>query len=206
MQGIYACFKRYMKRSFDIVFSFVGLIILLPLFIVVGLLIKLTSSGPVFYHQTRVGYKGKDFRLFKFRTMKVDADKNGLLTVGGRDPRVTSVGYYLRKFKIDELPQLINVLNGTMSFVGPRPEVRKYVDLYTEEQRKVLLLKPGITDYASLEYFSENDLLARSSDPEATYINEVMPAKLKLNLKYMNEVGLYTDVKLILRTIGKILF
>ncbi|MFO0357912.1 MAG: sugar transferase [Sphingobacteriaceae bacterium] len=195
-----------MKRSFDIVFSFVGLIILLPLFIVVGLLIKLTSSGPVFYHQTRVGYKGKDFRLFKFRTMKVDADKNGLLTVGGRDPRVTSVGYYLRKFKIDELPQLINVLNGTMSFVGPRPEVRKYVDLYTEEQRKVLLLKPGITDYASLEYFSENDLLARSSDPEATYINEVMPAKLKLNLKYMNEVGLYTDVKLILRTIGKILF
>lgn len=195
-----------MKRLFDIVFSFVGLIILLPLFIVVGLLIKLTSSGPVFYHQTRVGYKGMDFRLFKFRTMKVDADKNGLLTVGGRDPRVTSVGYYLRKFKIDELPQLINVLNGTMSFVGPRPEVRKYVDLYTEEQRKVLLLKPGITDYASLEYFSENDLLARSSDPEATYINEVMPAKLKLNLKYMNEVGLYTDVKLILRTIGKILF
>lgn len=195
-----------MKRSFDIVFSLIGLIILLPLFIVVGLLIKLTSSGPVFYYQTRVGYKGMDFRLFKFRTMKVDADKNGLLTVGGRDPRVTSIGYYLRKFKIDELPQLINVLNGTMSFVGPRPEVRKYVDLYTEEQRKVLLLKPGITDYASLEYFSENDLLARSSDPEATYINEVMPAKLKLNLKYMNDVGLYTDVKLILRTIGKILF
>lgn len=195
-----------MKRSFDIVFSLIGLIILLPLFIVVGLLIKLTSSGPVFYHQTRVGYMGKDFRLFKFRTMKVDADKNGLLTVGGRDPRVTSIGYYLRKFKIDELPQLINVLNGTMSFVGPRPEVRKYVDLYTEEQRKVLLLKPGITDYASLEYFSENDLLARSSDPEATYINEVMPAKLKLNLKYMNDVGLYTDLKLILRTIGKILF
>lgn len=195
-----------MKRSFDIVFSLIGLIILLPLFILVGLLIILTSSGPVFYHQTRVGYKGMDFRLFKFRTMKVDADKNGLLTVGGRDPRVTSIGYYLRKFKIDELPQLINVLNGTMSFVGPRPEVRKYVDLYTEEQRKVLLLKPGITDYASLEYFSENDLLARSSDPESTYINEVMPAKLKLNLKYMNEVGLYTDVKLILRTIGKILF
>lgn len=193
-----------MKRLFDIVFSLLGLIILLPLFIVVGLLIKFTSSGPIFYMQTRVGINGTDFKLFKFRTMVVDADKKGLLTVGGRDPRVTSIGYYLRKFKIDELPQLINVLFGTMSFVGPRPEVRKYVDLYSEEQKKVLTITPGITDYASLEYFNENDLLSKTEDPEQVYIKEVMPAKLKLNLKYMKEAGFFTDLKIIFRTIARI--
>lgn len=193
-----------MKRSFDIVFSLIGLILLMPLFFVVAILIKLSSSGPIFYLQTRVGLNGNDFKLYKFRTMTVDADKKGLLTVGGRDPRVTSIGYYLRKFKIDELPQLLNVLFGSMSFVGPRPEVRKYVDMYTEEQKNVLSIKPGITDYASLEYFNENDLLSRSENPEQVYIQEVMPAKLKLNLKYMREAGFFTDLKIIFRTLARI--
>ena len=193
-----------MKRLFDIVFSLLGLIILLPLFVIISVLIKLSSSGPVFYLQTRVGLNGADFQLYKFRTMVIDADKNGLLTIGGRDPRITSVGYYLRKFKIDELPQLINVLFGTMSFVGPRPEMRKYVELYTDNQKKVLNILPGITDFASLEYFNENDLLSKSEEPEQVYIRDVMPAKLKLNLKYMNETGFLTDLKIILRTIARI--
>jgi lipopolysaccharide/colanic/teichoic acid biosynthesis glycosyltransferase len=137
--------------------------------------------------------------------MYPDADKKGLLTVGGRDPRITRLGYYLRKFKLDELPQLLNVLNGSMSLVGPRPEVKKYVDLYTPEQRQVLNVRPGITDYASLEYFSENELLAASNDPEKTYIEEVMPAKLELNKKYINEAGLITDLRIIFRTLGKVL-
>jgi lipopolysaccharide/colanic/teichoic acid biosynthesis glycosyltransferase len=137
--------------------------------------------------------------------MKPGADSQGLLTVGGRDPRITGVGYFLRKYKLDELPQLVNVLIGDMSLVGPRPEVRKYVDLYTDEQRKVLNLKPGITDYASIEYFDENDLIARSKDPEQTYIKEIMPAKIKLNLKYMSEVGVLTDLKLIFKTFARIL-
>lgn len=137
--------------------------------------------------------------------MHTDADKKGLLTVGGRDPRVTAIGYYLRKYKLDELPQLFNVLFGSMSLVGPRPEVRKYVNMYTTEQQKVLLVKPGITDYASLEYINENDLLAASSNPEETYIKEIMPAKLNLNMKYIHNQGLATDLKIIFQTIGKII-
>ena len=194
-----------MKRIFDIVLSFIGLMILSPFFLIISFLIVIGSGFPVFYLQSRVGKNGKDFKLFKFRTMRKNADKAGLLTVGGRDPRVTSIGYYLRKYKLDELPQLLNVLFGTMSLVGPRPEVRKYVDLYTEEQRKVLQVKPGITDFASIEYFNENELLATSKDPEATYIHEVMPAKLELNKKYINDSGLLSDLKIITRTISKIL-
>lgn len=163
-----------------------------------------TSGFPIFYLQTRVGRSGKDFQLFKFRTMHLNADKKGLLTVGGKDPRVTGIGYYLRKYKLDELPQLFNVLFGTMSLVGPRPEVRKYVDLYSAEQRKVLSVRPGITDFASLEFINENDLLAKSTDPEQTYINEVMPAKLALNAKYIEQQGILTDFKIILNTIFKI--
>jgi len=136
--------------------------------------------------------------------MHLDADKKGLLTVGGRDPRVTTIGYYLRKYKLDELPQLFNVLFGTMSLVGPRPEVRKYVDLYTKEQQQVLSVKPGITDFASLEYINENDLLAKSSNPEKTYIDEIMPAKLDLNIKYIQQQGIFVDFKIILNTISKI--
>ena len=152
-----------------------------------------------------MGKNGKDFLLWKFRTMKPDSDKKGLLTVGGRDPRVTGIGYFLRKYKLDELPQLFNVLSGEMSLVGPRPEVRKYVEMYSPEQLKVLEVKPGITDYASIEYSKENELLAKSSDPEKTYIEEIMPAKLKLNMKYIEEKSFWTDLKIIFRTVGKIL-
>lgn len=193
-----------LKRLFDIFFSFMGIIILLPFFLIISLLVIITSGFPVFYLQKRVGQFNKDFHLFKFRTMRKDSDKKGLLTVGGRDPRITAIGYYLRKYKLDELPQLFNVLFGTMSLVGPRPEVRKYVDMYNHEQCKVLNVKPGITDYASLEYFSENELLAKSSEPESTYVNDIMPAKLELNKKYINEAGLSTDLKIILRTVKKI--
>lgn len=193
-----------MKRLFDIVASFIGLLLLSPFLLIIALCVGLSSPGGVFYRQVRVGRYGKDFRLWKFRTMRPDSDKKGLLTVGGRDPRVTRVGYVLRKYKLDELPQLLNVLSGDMSVVGPRPEVRKYVDLYTAEQRKVLDVRPGITDYASIEYSNENELLAKSNDPEKTYIEEVMPAKLKLNEKYIAEKSFATDLKIIFRTIGKI--
>lgn len=192
------------KRLFDIFASFFGILILVPFFIIIILLMIVTSGFPIFYLQTRVGRNGHDFKLFKFRTMHLNADKKGLLTVGGHDPRVTNVGYYLRKYKLDELPQLFNVLFGTMSLVGPRPEVRKYVDLYTNEQKQVLSVRPGITDFASLEFINENDLLAKSSNPEQTYINEIMPAKLSLNAKYINQQGVLTDLKIILSTIYKI--
>jgi lipopolysaccharide/colanic/teichoic acid biosynthesis glycosyltransferase len=193
-----------LKRLFDIVCSLIGILILSPFFILIILLVIVTSGFPVFYLQTRVGKNNIDFKLFKFRTMKMNADKQGLLTVGGRDPRITALGYYLRKFKLDELPQLFNVLFGSMSLVGPRPEVRKYVDLYSEEQKKVLSVKPGITDYASIDYINENELLAKSADPEQTYIKEIMPAKLDLNIKYIHDASLGTDLKIIFRTLGKI--
>lgn len=193
------------KRLFDIFSSLLGLIILSPFLLIISLLVLFSSPGGIFYRQTRVGKNDKSFRLWKFRTMKPDSDKKGLLTVGGRDPRVTGIGYFLRKYKLDELPQLINVLVGEMSIVGPRPEVRKYVDMYSPEQMRVLDVQPGITDYASIEYSNENDLLAKSSDPEKTYIEEIMPAKLKLNMKYIEEKSLATDLKIIFRTIGKIL-
>lgn len=194
-----------LKRTFDIFAALIGIIILLPFFIIICSIIIINSGFPIFYLQTRVGKNNVDFKLFKFRTMYTDADKKGLLTVGGRDPRVTAIGYYLRKYKLDELPQLFNVLFGSMSLVGPRPEVRKYVDMYTSEQKQVLNAKPGITDYASLEYINENELLAASSNPEETYINEIMPAKLKLNMKYIDKQGLMTDLKIILQTITKII-
>lgn len=193
-----------LKRLFDIIFSFSGLVFLSPLLLGLGLWVALGSKGGMFYRQERVGRYGKLFRLFKFRSMYTNSDKKGLLTVGGRDPRITPAGYYLRQYKLDELPQLLNVLMGDMSLVGPRPEVKKYVDLYTSEQKKVLLVRPGITDYASLEYFEENELLARSQDPEKTYIEDVMPAKLRLNGRYIQEAGLLTDLKIILRTLKRI--
>lgn len=192
------------KRLFDIFFSLFGILILFPFFLIISLLIVIDSKGGVFYLQNRVGRCGKDFKLFKFRTMQSNSDKKGLLTVGSKDSRITKIGYYLRKYKIDELPQLINVLNGTMSFVGPRPEVRKYVDLYNEDQLQILNVQPGITDFASLEYFHENDLLAKSDNPEKTYIEEVMPAKIALNKKYIANPSLGTDISIILKTIKKI--
>lgn len=193
-----------LKRIFDIVFSSFGLILFSPLFIVIAMLIKLDSRGNVFYKQSRVGLGDKDFSLLKFRSMRIDSDKQGLLTVSDRDDRITPVGRFLRKYKLDELPQLINILSGDMSFVGPRPEVRKYVMLYNEDQKQVLEVRPGLTDYASLEYINENEILGRSDDPEKTYIDEIMPAKLELNQKYIREQSFGTDLGIILKTIGKI--
>ncbi len=193
-----------MKRVFDLFFAFIGLIVLFVPFVFISIWILLDSRGGIFYRQTRVGKNNIDFRLWKFRSMRPDSDQKGLLTVGGRDPRITGSGYFLRKYKLDELPQLINVLVGDMSFVGPRPEVRKYVDLYNEEQRKVLNVLPGITDVASLQYFEENELLSKSNDPEKTYIEEIMPAKLKLNLEYISKANLGTDIGMIFKTIGRI--
>ena len=193
-----------MIRFFDFILSLVGLVVLAPIFIVLAIWIKIDSKGPVFYKQVRVGRNGIDFGLFKFRSMVVDADKKGLITVGGRDPRITRSGYFIRKYKLDELPQLINVLLGDMSLVGPRPEVRKYVELYTDEQQKVLSVKPGITDYASIEYMDENEILGKSSDPEKTYIEEIMPEKIKYNMKYINNKSLFEYFKIILLTVLKI--
>jgi lipopolysaccharide/colanic/teichoic acid biosynthesis glycosyltransferase len=193
------------KRCFDILFSFIGLVFLSPFFGLLAIIILIDSKGGVFYKQIRVGKKGVDFKLYKFRSMRVGSDKKGLLTVGGRDNRITKTGYFIRKYKLDELPQLINVFIGDMSLVGPRPEVRKYVDLYNSEQLKVLSVKPGITDYASIQYSNENELLAKSQDPEMTYIEEIMPDKLNLNMHYINESGVFTDVKIIVKTIKKIL-
>ncbi len=194
-----------LKRLFDIIFSFVGVLFFLPFFIIISIFIVFDSKGGVFYVQQRVGKGSVDFGLFKFRTMKTDSDKKGLLTVGNNDNRITKIGYYLRKYKIDELPQLLNVLFGSMSLVGPRPEVRKYVNLYNKEQLNVLSVKPGITDYASLEYFNENELLAKAENPEEIYINIVMQEKLALNKKYISNQGLITDVSIILKTVSKIL-
>lgn len=192
-------------RFFDFVLSLVGLVILAPIFIVLAVWIKIDSVGPVFYKQIRVGQNGKDFGLFKFRSMVVDADKKGLITVGGKDPRITRSGYFIRKYKLDELPQLINVLVGDMSLVGPRPEVRKYVELYDDEQNKVLSVKPGITDYASIEYMDENEILGKSTDPEKTYIEEIMPEKIKYNMKYIKNRSLIEYFKIIFLTVLKII-
>lgn len=193
------------KRLFDIIFSIFGLLItgVFILFFIIA--IKLTSKGPVFYKQDRVGKNKKIFKLLKFRTMVVDADKKGLLTVGSRDARITSIGYFLRKYKLDELPQLFNVLIGEMSIVGPRPEVEKYVNLYSNDQLQVLNVKPGLTDFASIEYIDENTILAMSENPEQTYIQEIMPIKLALNKKYILEKSLITDIKIILLTLKKLI-
>ena len=194
-----------MKRIFDIVFSLTGIIILSPFFLLFAVLIIIDSGFPVVYVQKRVGKDSSDFSLLKFRTMHVDSDKKGLLTVGKNDSRITRIGYFLRKYKLDELLQLLNVLAGDMSLVGPRPEVRKYIEIYNEEQKKVLSVKPGITDYASMIYSDESEILSRTNEPEKHYISHVMPAKLKLNLKYIENQGLITDLNIILKTIGRII-
>ena len=193
-----------MTRFFDILFSFFGLVILSPLFVIIWLIIVLTSKGSGFYKQIRVGKNGADFSLYKFRSMRKDADKGSLITVGGRDPRITKIGYFIRKFKIDELPQLFNVLKGDMSLVGPRPEVRKYVDLYTDEQKKVLSVRPGITDYASIEYVDENEILGKAENPDEVYVNQIMPDKIKLNMKYIENQSVKEYFKIIFLTVFKI--
>ena len=193
-----------LKRIFDITLSLFGLIILLPFMLIIAILIKLDSKGPVFFKQIRVTKNGREFKIFKYRTMRVGSDKYSQITVG-KDNRITKIGAFLRKYKLDEIPQLINVLLGDMSLVGPRPEVPKYVALYTDEQKEILKVRAGITDYASIEFSDENDLLASEEDPEKAYIEKVMPKKIELNKKYISEISMLTDIKIILITIKKIL-
>lgn len=194
-----------MKRIFDIIASGLGIACLSPLFLILAIWIKADSRGPVFYHQTRVGRHNRDFRLFKFRSMRPNSDRLGLITIGGRDPRVTRSGYYIRKYKLDELPQLINVFIGDMSLVGPRPEVRKYVDMYTPEQLHVLDVRPGITSLASIRYRNENDILAAADDPDRAYIEQVMPDKLAIDLQYVTRANLLTDIRIIFSTFSAII-
>ena len=193
-----------MIRFCDVFFSLLGLIVLSPIFVIIALCIVLDSRGGVFHRQVRVGRDGKDFRLLKFRSMASGADKKGLITVGAKDSRVTRVGYFLRKYKLDELPQLLNVVRGEMSLVGPRPEVRKYVDMYTVEQRKVLAVAPGITDYASIEYADENTILGQARDPDRAYVEQIMPDKIRYNMKYIDNRCLKEYFKIIFLTLMKI--
>ena len=194
-----------MKRAFDLVFSMMVLILFLPFGLIISLLILFSSPGGIFYRQERIGKNGVPFILYKFRSMRTNADQSGRLTVGMKDSRITIVGIFIRKYKLDEFPQFINVLFGHMSIVGPRPEVDEFVKLYTEEQRKILTVKPGITDYASIEYFNENEQLAQSDDPKKTYIEEVMPNKLEINQKYLSRPTLGHDLQIIFKTIRRIL-
>ena len=189
-----------MKRLFDILFSFVGLIVLLPILVVLGCIVSCSSKGSIFYKQKRVGRYNKDFIMYKFRTMYIYSDKQSLITIGENDYRITNIGYYLRKYKLDELPQLINVLKGDMSFVGPRPEVRYYVDMYSKEQIKVLNVRPGITDPASIAYRNENEILATKDNPQQYYIDVIMPDKLCINLQYINNRSFFKDIKVIIDT------
>jgi lipopolysaccharide/colanic/teichoic acid biosynthesis glycosyltransferase len=193
-----------MKRLFDILFSGFVIICFLPIGGILAILILVESKGGVFFKQERIGRNGIPFYLLKFRSMMTDSESKGKITVGTRDPRITKIGFYIRKYKLDEFPQFINVLKGEMSIVGPRPEVKEYVDLYSEEQRKILSVKPGITDYASLAYFHENELLAKSDNPQQTYINEVMPEKIRLNEKYLSNPTLTQDLVIIGKTFAKI--
>ena len=192
-------------RLSDIVLSLLGLLFLLPIFVILAVWIKFDSQGSIFFRQIRVGKDGRDFRIYKFRTMIVNAEKMGIITIGERDPRITNSGYFLRKYKLDELPQLINVFKGEMSFVGPRPEVRKYVEMYNQEQIKILTVKPGITDYASIEYINEDEILGKSLNPEKTYIEEIIPQKIKYNTKYINNKTVIEYFKIIFLTIIKII-
>lgn len=194
-----------MKRIFDIAASGCGLLVLSPIFLILAIWIKFDSQGPVFYRQVRVGRYNREFRLFKFRSMRIGSDKQGLITIGMRDPRVTCSGYYIRKYKLDELPQLVNVFIGDMSLVGPRPEVRKYVDMYTPEQMRVLDVRPGITDMASIRYCDENKLLGKVEDPDKFYVEVVMQDKLKINLDYVVHRSLCKDIRLIFSTLFTIM-
>lgn len=197
-------YRNCLKRTFDILFSSIGLLMLLPVFLVMAVWIKADSEGPVFYRQVRVGMHGKLFRIFKFRSMRLGSDKDSQITIGERDSRITRSGIIIRKYKLDELPQLINVFTGDMSFVGPRPEVPKYVDLYTEAQRHVLDVRPGITDMASIKYINENELLGKANNPEDYYIHTIMPDKLSINLEYVKNNSFMDDVTIIFKTLSKI--
>lgn len=194
-----------MIRFFDFLFSFLGLLFLSPLFLIIYISLSLESKGGGFYRQLRVGKNGRDFYVYKFRSMRVGSDAKGLITVGGRDPRITKIGYFIRKFKMDELPQLWNVLKGDMSLVGPRPEVRKYVNLYTDKQREVLSVRPGITDYASIEYIDENRILGQATDPDKAYVELIMPDKIRFNMKYIHNRSIKEYFKIIFLTFWNII-
>ncbi|WP_066890630.1 sugar transferase [Clostridium nigeriense] len=197
--------NKIIKRMFDFIASLIGCIILIPVFIIISILIKFDSRGPILFKQKRVGQDGKVFEILKYRTMIVDAEKIGKQITVGNDSRITKVGKFLRKYKLDELPQLFNVLKGDMSLVGPRPEVPKYVKLYNESEREVLKVKPGITDFASIEYRDENEILGTVENPEEYYINVIMKHKLQLNLKYISKNNIFLDIKIILKTLLKCL-
>ena len=194
-----------MIRCFDVLFSLLGILLLSPVFLILYISIRLESKGCGVYRQQRVGRYGKDFYVYKFRSMRVGADRQGLITVGGRDPRITRIGYFIRKYKLDELPQLFNVLKGDMSLVGPRPEVRKYVDLYTDEQRRVLSVRPGITDYASIEYVDENKILGQAEDADKAYQEQIMPDKIRYNMRYIDNRSIKEYFKIIFLTFRSIL-
>ena len=189
------------KRIFDIMMSIFGLIVLAPIFLIIGVWIKIDSKGEIFFRQVRIGLNGKEFKIYKFRTMITDAESKGMQITVGQDNRITKVGQFIRKCKIDEIPQLVNVLIGDMSFVGPRPEVAKYVAMYSESDREILKVRPGITDLASIEYRNENEVLGKSKNPEKTYIEEVMPAKIVLNNEYLDKCSVCYDILIILKTI-----
>ncbi len=192
-------------RAFDVLFSLTGLIILSPFLLVISIIILIDSRGNIIFSQPRVGKNNIDFILYKFRTMHTDADRKGLITVGMRDPRVTKAGVWLRRFKLDELPQLVNVLKGEMSLVGPRPEVRRYAELYSPAHQNIVFsVKPGITDIASIEYSKENELLSNVADPEHFYVTEVLPSKVRLNLIFIENPTFGNYLRIILRTIGKL--
>lgn len=194
-----------MKRTVDICISLLILAFFLPFGLLLMLFISLESAGGVFYLQERVGRNGQLFKLIKFRSMRPNADKGSQITIGNRDPRITRTGYFIRRFKLDEFPQFINVIKGDMSIVGPRPEVPHYVKLYTAEQKKVLAAKPGITDYASLAYFNENEILAKATDPQKVYLEQIMPAKIELNQRYLSDPSIFKDFKIIWLTALKII-
>lgn len=194
------------KRIFDVFFSCLGLLVLFPVWFVIAILIKIDSKGPVFFIQPRVGLNNQDFNIYKFRTMQMESEKKGLLTLGNKDNRITPVGYFLRRYKIDEFPQLINVLMGDMSFVGPRPELRKYVNHYPQEDLIVLSVKPGITGLASIKFRNEVELLKTAKDPEAYFISSIIPEKLKLNKQYLKNKSFWFDLKLISITIYEVVF
>ncbi len=194
-----------MIRFFDIIFSGIGLILLSPLFLILYILIRTESKGGGFYTQERIGKDGKPFKLYKFRSMRKDADKGSLITIGGKDPRITRTGYFIRKYKLDELPQLWNVFIGDMSLVGPRPEVEKYTRLYTDEQRKVLSVRPGITDWASIEYVDENEILGKADDPDKAYIEQIMPDKIRYNMKFIEKRSLKEYFRIIFTTFWSII-
>jgi lipopolysaccharide/colanic/teichoic acid biosynthesis glycosyltransferase len=194
-----------MKRLFDFFASLIGLILISPILLVIGLIIVIGSKGPVFYIQKRIGKHAVPFNLYKFRSMKVGSDKKGLLTLGDNDVRVTKIGYFIRKYKIDELPQLINVLKGDMSLVGPRPEVSKYVELYNNFQKQILSVKPGITDRASIKYRDEAEMLTKQEDPETFYIKQIMPDKVEINIEYIKNANFFSDINVIFSTVFKIL-